>query len=100
MLANAAHQGAVNAMLDAVILGNLIQDLPSASSEHLAEIFKEFQAERYSQAKSQMHLNNKVGKLMSGQVKRKQRHPHMPYPTPLVTTSLLSLPLITNKWLN
>ncbi|KAF9354876.1 hypothetical protein BGX34_010768 [Mortierella sp. NVP85] len=67
MLANAAHQGAVNAMLDAVILGNLIRDLPSASSEHLAEIFKEFHSERYSQAKSQMHMNNKVGKLMSGQ---------------------------------
>ncbi|KAG0237082.1 hypothetical protein BGX31_003718 [Mortierella sp. GBA43] len=67
MVANMAHQGAVNAMLDAVILANLIHDLPTASAENLAEIFKEFQADRYVQAKSQMQMNNKVGKVLTGQ---------------------------------
>ncbi|KAF9963890.1 hypothetical protein BGZ65_007587 [Modicella reniformis] len=67
MVSNAAHQGTVNAMLDAVVLGNLIHDLPSASPRNLVEIFKEFQSNRYSHAKAQMQMNNKVGKWMSSQ---------------------------------
>lgn len=73
MLANAAHQGAVNGMLDAVILSNLIHHLPAASPENLAEIFKEFQTDRYAQAKSHMHMNNKMNKFMSGQVTKKKK---------------------------
>ncbi|KAG0355112.1 hypothetical protein BC939DRAFT_470127 [Gamsiella multidivaricata] len=67
MLSNAAHQGAVNAIQDAVVLGNLIHDLPSASPGNLVEIFKDFQADRYPHIKAQMHMNIKVGKLMSAQ---------------------------------
>ncbi|KAF8977380.1 hypothetical protein BGZ46_007420 [Entomortierella lignicola] len=66
MLSNAAHQGVTNSIQDAVVLANLIKDLPSASPEHLVEIYKEFQADRYPHAKSQMQVNDKVGKLMSG----------------------------------
>ncbi|KAF8936993.1 hypothetical protein EDD21DRAFT_368492 [Dissophora ornata] len=67
MLSNAAHQGAANAIQDAVVLGNLMHDLPSSTPENLVNIFKDFQADRYAHAKTQMQMNNKVEKLMSGQ---------------------------------
>ncbi|KAG0084158.1 hypothetical protein BGZ92_010157 [Podila epicladia] len=66
MLPNAG-QGAVVAMQDAVILANLIHDLQSATSENLVEMFKDYQAERYSSVKAQMSLSQKVGKIMTGQ---------------------------------
>ncbi|KAG0070909.1 hypothetical protein BGZ89_012060 [Linnemannia elongata] len=67
MFPNAAHQGATNAMEDAVILANLFHDLPSASSENLVELFKDFQADRYPRAKAQMLMNRKVDRILSGQ---------------------------------
>ncbi|KAG0200073.1 hypothetical protein BGX28_006764 [Mortierella sp. GBA30] len=67
MLPNAGQQGAVNAVQDAVILANLIHDLPSASSENLVEMFREFHADRYPYAQDQMQLSHKVNKLMIGQ---------------------------------
>ncbi|KAF9088864.1 hypothetical protein BGX27_002618, partial [Mortierella sp. AM989] len=66
MLSNAAHQGAVNSIQDAVVLANLIQDLPSASAKNLVGLFKDYQAERHPHAKAQMHVNDKVSKLISG----------------------------------
>ncbi|KAF9215393.1 hypothetical protein BGZ59_001451 [Podila verticillata] len=66
MLPNAG-QGAVVAMQDAVTLANLIHELPSATSENLVEMFKDYQAERYPSVKAQMSLNQKVGKIMTGQ---------------------------------
>lgn len=56
-------------MEDAVILANLFHDLPSASSENLVELFKDFQADRYPRAKAQMLMNRKVDRILSGQVK-------------------------------
>ncbi|KAF9096596.1 hypothetical protein BGX29_008520 [Mortierella sp. GBA35] len=67
MFPNAAHQGAMNAIQDAVILANLCHDLPSASAENLVELFKDFQADRYPHAKAQMLTNRKVEKMLSGQ---------------------------------
>ncbi|KAG0285531.1 hypothetical protein BGZ96_010216 [Linnemannia gamsii] len=67
MFPNAAHQGATNAIQDAVILANLFHDLPSASAENLVELFKDFQADRYPHAKAQMLMNRKVDRLLSGQ---------------------------------
>ncbi|KAG0253630.1 hypothetical protein BGZ95_006264, partial [Linnemannia exigua] len=67
MFPNAAHQGATNAIQDAVILANLFHDLPSASSENLVELFKDFQADRYPHAKAQMMMNRKVDRMLSGQ---------------------------------
>lgn len=69
MFPNAAHQGATNAIEDAVILANLFHDLPSASTENLVELFKDFQADRYPHAKAQMLMNRKVDRILSGQVK-------------------------------
>ncbi|KAF9396804.1 hypothetical protein BGX21_009406 [Mortierella sp. AD011] len=66
MLSNPAHHGITNAMLDAVVLANLIRDLPSASPEHLVEIYKDYRADRYPHAKAQMQINDKVYHLMSG----------------------------------
>ncbi|KAG0293445.1 hypothetical protein BGZ98_002161 [Dissophora globulifera] len=66
MISNAAHQGAVDAIQDAVALGNLIHGLPSASPENVVNIFKVYQADRYPQAKTQLHMSNTVGKLMFG----------------------------------
>ncbi|KAF9116145.1 hypothetical protein BGW39_002817, partial [Mortierella sp. 14UC] len=67
MFPNAAHQGATNAIQDAVVLANLFNDLPSASSENLVELFKDFQAYRYPHAKAQMLMNRKVDRILSGQ---------------------------------
>jgi 2-polyprenyl-6-methoxyphenol hydroxylase-like FAD-dependent oxidoreductase len=69
MFPNAAHQGATNAIQDAVVLANLFHDLPSASSENLVELFKYFQADRYPHAKAQMLMNRKVDRMLSGQVR-------------------------------
>lgn len=57
------------AMQDAVILANLVHELQSATSENLVEMFKDYQAERYPSVKAQMSLNQKVGKIMTGQVR-------------------------------
>jgi 2-polyprenyl-6-methoxyphenol hydroxylase-like FAD-dependent oxidoreductase len=75
MFPNAAHQGATNAIQDAVILANLFHDLPSASAENLAELFKDFQADRFPHAKAQMLMNRKVDRLLSGQVQIKTSSP-------------------------
>lgn len=68
MFPNAAHQGATNTIEDAVILANLFHDLPSASTENLVELFRDFQADRYPHAKAQMLMNRKVDRILSGQV--------------------------------
>ncbi|KAF9179579.1 hypothetical protein BGZ51_006827 [Haplosporangium sp. Z 767] len=67
MLPNTAHQGAVNAIHDAVTLANLIHDLPSASAENLVVLFKEFHALRYPLTKTQMQMDQKANKMLRGQ---------------------------------
>ncbi|GJJ78102.1 hypothetical protein EMPS_10461 [Entomortierella parvispora] len=59
-----AGQGAASAMLDSVILANLLHDLPSASPEHVVELFKAFQADRLPFAKVQMDLSHRVNKVL------------------------------------
>ncbi|KAG0047500.1 hypothetical protein BGZ83_007449 [Gryganskiella cystojenkinii] len=57
-------QGAASAMQDAVILANLLHDLPSTSPEHVVELFKEFQSDRLPFAKAQMDLSHHVNKVL------------------------------------
>ncbi|KAF9584444.1 hypothetical protein BGW38_006438 [Lunasporangiospora selenospora] len=65
-----AGQGAeaTNGMQDAIILANLIADLPStelATSQHLVELFKDFQSDRYPHAKALMHIHHKLNRIFT-----------------------------------
>lgn len=96
MLPNAG-QGAVVALQDAVTLANLIHELQSATSENLVEMFKDYQAERYPSVKAQMSLNQKVGKIMTGQVRATKRRKWKTIATSLeklILTSARLFPLL------
>lgn len=75
-------------MQDAVILANLLHDLPSASPEHVVELFKEFQSDRLPLAKIQMDLSHRVGKVLLSS----------PTTSPLPSSPPSSPPSYSSSW--
>ncbi|KAF9582727.1 hypothetical protein BGW38_010840, partial [Lunasporangiospora selenospora] len=59
--------GAVNALQDAVILANCIYDLVSLAPDDIAAAFKDYQDQRYPQAKYQMEKSKTMAKVLYGQ---------------------------------
>ncbi|KAF8984261.1 hypothetical protein BGZ46_008434 [Entomortierella lignicola] len=67
MLPNAGR-GAVNAMLDAVILANAIYEIAdNATYENIHKAFKSYYNERYPLAKYDLESSNKLASLFAGQ---------------------------------
>ncbi|KAF9206978.1 hypothetical protein BGZ49_001459 [Haplosporangium sp. Z 27] len=67
MLPNAAR-GAVNAMLDAVILANAIYEIAdNATYKNIQSAFKEYYNERYPLAKADLESSQRMSKLVAGQ---------------------------------
>ncbi|KAF8984264.1 hypothetical protein BGZ46_008437 [Entomortierella lignicola] len=67
MLPNAGR-GAVNAMLDAVILANAIYEIAdNATYSNIQSAFKEYYNERYPLAKADLESSQKMAKLVAGQ---------------------------------
>ncbi|KAF9343688.1 hypothetical protein BGX26_005352, partial [Mortierella sp. AD094] len=67
MLPNAGR-GAVNAMLDAVILANAIYEIAKdATYDNIISAFKEYYSERFPQAKADLDSSKRVASLVSGQ---------------------------------
>jgi len=69
MLPNAGL-GAVNAMLDAVILANELYEVREPSSSNIQSAFKEYYTERYSRAQIDFHTSKQTAQIISGQVTR------------------------------
>ncbi|KAF8984262.1 hypothetical protein BGZ46_008435 [Entomortierella lignicola] len=67
MLPNAGR-GAVNAMLDAVILANSIYEIANnATYDNIQSAFKEYYAERFPLAKAELESSQKIAKVVAGQ---------------------------------
>ncbi|KAF9082917.1 hypothetical protein BGX27_004349, partial [Mortierella sp. AM989] len=63
-----AGRGAVNAMLDAVIIANSLYEIAdNATYENIDSAFKEYYTERYPQAKSDLEASQRISKLVAGQ---------------------------------
>ncbi|KAG0201382.1 hypothetical protein BGX28_005783 [Mortierella sp. GBA30] len=58
-------QGATQAILDAVVLVDLLYDLPSTSSRDIAHAFKEYRRQRYSTSKAAVTASRQGGALFS-----------------------------------
>ncbi|KAF9208809.1 hypothetical protein BGZ49_007462 [Haplosporangium sp. Z 27] len=67
MLPNAGR-GAINAMLDAVILANAIYEIAdNATYDNIQSAFKDYYNERYPLAKTDLESSQKMAKLVAGQ---------------------------------
>ncbi|KAF8982393.1 hypothetical protein BGZ46_001355 [Entomortierella lignicola] len=67
MLPNAAR-GAINAMLDAVILANAIYEIAdNATYDNIQSAFKEYYDERFPLAKADLASSQKMARLIAGQ---------------------------------
>ncbi|KAG0046656.1 hypothetical protein BGZ83_008197 [Gryganskiella cystojenkinii] len=62
-----AGQGAINAMQDATILANCINDLKSLKPQTIANALKDYQHQRYNYAKAQFETSKRFAVIMSGQ---------------------------------
>ncbi|KAF9571182.1 hypothetical protein EC968_000870 [Mortierella alpina] len=60
-------RGALNAMLDAVILANALFEMPSASFKHIGSAFNEYYQERFPTMTSELAASQQMGKVMAGQ---------------------------------
>ncbi|KAG9319873.1 hypothetical protein KVV02_005923 [Mortierella alpina] len=60
-------KGALNAMLDAVILANAIFEMPSSSFKHIGSAFNEYYQERFPTMTSELASSQQMGKVMAGQ---------------------------------
>ncbi|KAG0249950.1 hypothetical protein BG011_008786 [Mortierella polycephala] len=60
-------QGAVNAMEDAVVLANIIYELPSLSQNRIEAALKDYREQRYHHVKPQMDKSKFMGKIAFGQ---------------------------------
>ncbi|KAF9992264.1 hypothetical protein BGZ80_008633 [Entomortierella chlamydospora] len=64
-----AGRGAVNAILDAVILANSIYEIAKdATYPNIRSAFKEYYNERFPQAKADLESSKRMASLSSGQV--------------------------------
>ncbi|KAF9114615.1 hypothetical protein BGX27_010280 [Mortierella sp. AM989] len=60
--------GAINAMLDAVILANSLYEIAkNATPENIQSAFKEYYKERYHRAKSDLNASQTTARLLAGQ---------------------------------
>ncbi|KAG0218973.1 hypothetical protein BGX33_005239 [Mortierella sp. NVP41] len=66
MLPNAGR-GALNAMMDAVVLANTIYEITSATPENIKAAFKEYYDIRYPHAKQDLHNSQRMAKVLAGQ---------------------------------
>ncbi|KAF9211848.1 hypothetical protein BGZ59_007545 [Podila verticillata] len=66
MLPNAGL-GAVNAILDAVILANALFEMREPSSSNIQGAFKEYYTERYPRAQADFHTSKQTAQIISGQ---------------------------------
>ncbi|KAF9409136.1 hypothetical protein BGZ76_005737, partial [Entomortierella beljakovae] len=63
-----AGRGAINAMLDAVVLANELYEIADrATGENITHAFQEYYDERYPAAKADLELSQRLGKLLAGQ---------------------------------
>ncbi|KAF9408787.1 hypothetical protein BGZ76_005788 [Entomortierella beljakovae] len=63
-----AGRGAINAMLDAVILANELYEIADrATGENINHAFQEYYKERYPAAKADLQLSQQSARILSGQ---------------------------------
>ncbi|KAF9087107.1 hypothetical protein BGX27_003011 [Mortierella sp. AM989] len=61
-------RGAVNAMLDAVIIANTLYEIAeNATYENISSAFKEYYSERYHRAKTDLEASQRISKFVAGQ---------------------------------
>ncbi|KAF9977662.1 hypothetical protein BGZ73_005378 [Actinomortierella ambigua] len=60
-------QGAVQAILDAVSLVNLLYEIPSTSSEDITKVFAAYYKERGTRSKAAVQFSEQLGTIVSGQ---------------------------------
>ena len=63
-----AGQGAINAMQDATILANCINDIKTVTTKHISAALKDYQDQRYQHAKNQFETSKRFAVIMGGQV--------------------------------
>ncbi|KAG0329693.1 hypothetical protein BG000_012001 [Podila horticola] len=59
--------GAVNAILDAVILANALYEIREPNSSNIQSAFKEYYSERYSRAQADFNTSKQTAQIISGQ---------------------------------
>lgn len=64
-----AGQGAINAMQDATILANCINDIKRLDRESISAHLKDYQDQRYQFAKIQFETSKRFAVIMGGQVR-------------------------------
>ncbi|KAF9171812.1 hypothetical protein BGX21_005578 [Mortierella sp. AD011] len=62
-----AGQGAINAMQDATILANCINDIKKANVANISAALKSYQKQRYQYAKTQFETSKRFAVIMGGQ---------------------------------
>ncbi|KAF9429169.1 hypothetical protein BGZ76_001714, partial [Entomortierella beljakovae] len=63
-----AGRGAINAMLDAVILANELYEIAdTATGENITHAFQEYYKERYPAAKADIQFSQKIARILAGQ---------------------------------
>ncbi|KAF9365081.1 hypothetical protein BGX34_011421, partial [Mortierella sp. NVP85] len=62
-----AGQGAINAMQDATILANCINDIKIVTTKHISAALKDYQDQRYQHAKNQFETSKRFAVIMGGQ---------------------------------
>ncbi|KAG0242671.1 hypothetical protein BGW41_003774 [Actinomortierella wolfii] len=60
-------QGAVQAILDAVSLVNLLYEIPSTSAEDITKVFAAYYKERGTRSKAAVQFSEQLGTIVSGQ---------------------------------
>ncbi|KAG0368113.1 hypothetical protein BC939DRAFT_505742 [Gamsiella multidivaricata] len=59
-------QGAINAMHDAIILANMIYDIPKNTPQEITNAFKKYQDKRFSHAEYHINTSKQLGKILMG----------------------------------
>lgn len=67
-----AGQGAINAMQDATILANCINDIKQLDRDSISAHLKDYQDQRYQFAKIQFETSKRFAVIMGGQVTKKK----------------------------
>ncbi|KAF9418185.1 hypothetical protein BGZ76_004436 [Entomortierella beljakovae] len=68
LMSPSAGRGAINAMLDAIILANELYEIADrATGENITHAFQEYYKERYPAAKADLQLSQQTSKILGGQ---------------------------------
>ncbi|KAF9898829.1 hypothetical protein BX616_003567 [Lobosporangium transversale] len=62
-----AGQGAINAMQDATVLANCINDIKSLTRSNITAALKDYQDQRFQYAKTQFETSKRFAVIMGGQ---------------------------------